>query len=107
MQLRPLTLDDKPIFEVYASHKQTYLSSYAFAPIFIWRNHFQFYWTLLEDHLCVFAKQGDDYFMPIMPMGSPFSFEVVWSAFQFMLKSNRNSQIARIENVSEEHLSIF
>ena len=107
MQLHPLTLDDKPIFEVYASHKQTYLSSYAFAPIFIWRNHFQFYWTLLEDHLCVFAKQGDDYFMPIMPMGSPFSFEVVWSAFQFMLKSNRNSQIARIENVPEEQLSIF
>ncbi len=107
MQLRPLTLDDKPIFEVYASQMQTYLSSYAFAPIFIWRNHFQFYWTLLEDHLCVFAKQGDDYFMPIMPMGSPFSFEVVWSAFQFMLKSNRNSHIARIENVPKEQLSIF
>ena len=45
--------------------------------------------------------------MQFMPMGSPFSFEVVSSAFQFMLKSNRNSQIARIENVPEEQLSIF
>ena len=111
MQLHPLTLDDKPIFEVYASQIQTYLSSYAFAPIFIWRNHFQFYWTLLEDHLCVFAKQGDDYFMPIMPIPCAVEncdyFKVVQDAYQFMLESNRNPQIARIENVSEEMLPVF
>ena len=108
MQLHPLTLDDKSIFEVYASQMHTHLSSYAFAPIYVWRNHFQYYWVLLHDRLCVFAKQGDDYFMPILPIpcavGDPAYLNVVRDAYQFMLESNRNPQIARFENVPQELL---
>lgn len=107
MQLQPLTLDDRPIFEAYASRMCMSLSSYAFAPLYVWQDHFQYYWTLLDNHFCVFAKQRDDYFMPIMPMGVPFSLDVVMSTWQFMLESNQNAQIARIENVPEKLLSIF
>ncbi|MDE0481862.1 MAG: phosphatidylglycerol lysyltransferase domain-containing protein [Candidatus Poribacteria bacterium] len=111
MQLRPLTLEDKPVFETYASQMCTYLSSYAFAPLYVWRNHFQFYWIPLDDHLCIFAKQGDDYFMPILPIPCAIDNrayrKIVRNAYQFMLKCNQNSQIARIENVPEELLSVF
>ena len=111
MQLHPLTLDDKSVFETYASRMQTQLSNYAFAPIYVWRNHFQFYWALLHDHFCIFAKQGDDYFMPILPIpcavGNRSYLKTVRDVSQFMLKSNQNPQIARIENVPEELLSVF
>ena len=123
MQLRPLTLDDKPIFDAYARRTCNFLSSYAFAPLYIWREHFQFYWTLLDDYFCVFAKQGDDYFMPILPLGisscrrAPVilrhqprpkqTLNVVQEAYRFMLESNRNPHIARIENVPHEMLSFF
>ncbi len=111
MQLRPLTLEDKPVFEAYASQMCTHLSSYAFAPLYVWRNHFQFYWTLLQNYFCIFAKQGDDYFMPILPIpfaiGNRAYLKRVRDAYQFMLESNQNSQIARIENVPEELLSVF
>lgn len=111
MQLCPLTLADKPIFETYVSHMCTHLSSYAFAPLYVWRNHFQFYWTLLHNYFCVFAKQGDDYFMPILPMpyavSNRFYLKVVHDAYQFMLESNRNPQIARIENVPKDMLPSF
>lgn len=111
MQLRPLTFEDKPVFEVYASQMCPHLSSYAFAPIYVWRNHFQFCWTLLDDHFCIFAKQGDDYFMPILPIpfaiGNRAYLKIVRDAYQFMLKCNRNPQIARIENVPEKLLSVF
>lgn len=111
MQLRPLTLDDKSVFETYASQMQTHLSNYAFAPLYVWRNHFQFYWTLLHDHFCVFAKQEDDYFMPILPIpyavGNRSFLKTVRETHPFMLESNRNPQIARIENVPEELLSAF
>ncbi|MDE0316293.1 MAG: phosphatidylglycerol lysyltransferase domain-containing protein [Candidatus Poribacteria bacterium] len=111
MQLRPLTLEDKPVFEAYASQMCTHLSSYAFAPLYVWRNHFQFYWTLLDEHFCIFAKQDDDYFMPILPIpcaiGNCAYLKIVRDAYQFMLESNQNSQIARIENVPEELLSVF
>ena len=111
MQLQPLTLNDKPIFDAHAYRSCTRLSHYAFAPLYIWREHFQFYWTLLTDYLCLFAKQGDDYFMPILPMPceteNRFYLDIVNKAYQFMLASNRNLHIARIENVPEEMISCF
>ncbi len=111
MQLQPLTLQDKPIFDKYAAQTCPRLSTYAFAPLYIWRNHFQFYWTLLSDHLCIFAKQGDDYFMPILPMpyacGNEIYLNVIRETYRFMTETNRNPHIARFENVPQEILPFF
>ncbi len=111
MQLQPLTLNDKPIFDRYVDQTCQRLSSYAFASLYIWQNHFAFYWGQLAEHLCIFAKQNDDYFMPILPIpyntGSCGYLNVVHEAYQFMLESSRNSHIARIENVPQEMLPLF
>ncbi len=111
MRLQPLTLNDKSIFDEYARQTDPRLSNYAFAPLYVWKEHFQFYWTLLTEHLCIFAKQGEDYFMPILPM--PCTPEnrtyrnVIRTAYQFMLESNPNPHIARIENVPHARLTFF
>ena len=111
MQLQPLTLNDKPIFDAYADRSCTRLSHYAFAPLYVWEEHFQFYWTLLAEHLCIFTKQGDDYFMPILPMPCETEdrvyLNVICQAYQFMLASNQNPHIARIENVPQEMIAFF
>ena len=111
MQLQPLTLNAKPIFDAYMRRTYPCLSSYAFAPLYIWRDHFTFYWGQLEKYLCIFAKQNNDYFMPILPVpyqvGSCRYLKVVRKAYQFMLESSRNPHIARIENVPEEMLPCF
>lgn len=111
MRLQPLTLNDKPLFDEYAHRTCPRLSNYAFAPLYVWKEHFQFYWTRLAEYLCLFAKQGEDYFMPILPM--PCDPEnrtyrnVIRTAYQFMLESNRNPHIARIENVPQELRTFF
>ena len=111
MQPQPLTLNDKPIFDRYVHQTCQHLSSYAFAPLYIWKAHFAFYWVQLAGHLCIFAKQNDDYFMPILPIPYKVSscgyLNVVHEAYQFMLKSSRNPHIARIENVPQEMLPFF
>ena len=111
MQLQPLTLNDKPIFDAHAHRTCQRLSHYAFAPLYVWKEHFQFYWALFAEHLCTFAKQGEDYFMPILPMPcAPKNHtyrNVIRRAYQFMLKSNRNPHIARIENVPQELCTFF
>ena len=112
MQLQPLTLNEKPIFDEHVHRTCSRLSSYAFAPLYIWQDHFAFYWEKLMGHLCVFAKQNDDYFMPILPMpydgvDSCSYLKVVLKAYKFMLASNRNPHIARIENVPQEMLHFF
>ena len=111
MQLHPLSLNDKPIFDAYAHRMCPCLSSYAFAPLYVWREHFQFYWTHLMEHLCIFAKQNDDYFMPILPMpyevNSCSYLSVVHEAYRLMLELSQNPYIARIENVPQEMLSFL
>ena len=105
MRLQPLTLNDKPIFDAHAHRTCTRLSHYAFAPLYVWKEHFQFYWTRLVEHLCIFAKQGEDYFMPILPIPCDPENQnyrnVIRTAYQLMLESNRNPHIARIENVPQ------
>ncbi|MCY4401808.1 MAG: phosphatidylglycerol lysyltransferase domain-containing protein [Candidatus Poribacteria bacterium] len=121
MQLSPLTLEDKPIFDKYVDQPYTPLSNYAFAPLYIWQDYFDLLFTICSspkhttsdqmDYLCVYAKHDDDYFMPILPIpcsiNNPTYLEVVNKAYQFMIDSNQNPQIARIENVPKEMLSVF
>ena len=111
MQLQLLTLNDKPIFDEYAHRTCPSLSHYAFAPLYVWKEHFQFYWALIGEHLCIFAKQGEDYFMPILPMPCDPENDtyqhVIRAVYQFMLESNRNPYIARIENVPQGLRTFF
>lgn len=107
MQLHPLTFEDRTIFDSFASKIDMKLSSYAFAPLYVWSHHFEYYWSLLDHHFCVFAKYGEDFFLPILPIGQPFTYEVATTAFQYCLESNKNPQLARIENVPESLLLNF
>ena len=75
------------------------LSRYAFAPHYVWRTFFDFYWTVIDDQFCLFANQDGDYFMPILPMGASLNQKVIHQAYAFTLEVNRAKQIARIENV--------
>ena len=102
--LRPLTLSDKPLFDLYASQTPTKLASYAFAPLYVWWDVFGFYWAIINDRFCVFAKQGSDYFMPIIPLGATPSERATREAYAFMLEVNRAKHIARIENVPVDFL---
>ena len=85
MELHPLTFGDKTVFDSFASKIHTNLASYAFAPHYIWSDHFEYYWSIIEDNFCVFAKYGDDYFLPILPIGKPFSFEVAKNSIPLLL----------------------
>lgn len=105
--LQPLTLGDKSLFDSYARKTSWPLSTYALAPIYVWRELFQFYWTIIDNQLCVFACQDGDFFMPIMPLGASPSRRAIRESYLFMLEANRATSIARIENVPEALLPFF
>ena len=83
------------------------LSRYAFAPHYIWRSFFDFFWTVIDDQFCLFANQDGDYFMPILPMGASLNRKVIHQAYGFTLEANRSKLIARIENVPPCLISFF
>ncbi len=125
MHLHPLTIDDKSILDQFNSHSRFQLSHYAFAPIYIWQEFYNLYYAIIKssnnpkidinteekEYLCIYAKQGNDYYMPILPI--PCEIEeihyqnILLDSYQFMLESNRNPQFARVENVPEELLPMF
>ena len=105
--LQPLTLKSKPLFDHYARQTLGKLSTYALAPLYVWRELFQFYWTIIDNRFCVFADQDGNYFMPIMPMGGTPSEKAIRESYAFMLETNHAKQIARIENVPEDLLPFF
>ena len=107
IMLQPLTLRDKPLFDLYAGKTFWKLSTYALAPILVWQGLFQYYWTILDNQLCVFACQNGDYFMPIMPLGTSPSRKAIRESYLFMLENNRAKSIARIENVPEALIHLF
>ena len=55
-KLNKLTLKDKPIVDKYLKKNKVSLSAYHFAPLFIWKDLFKIYWTVIENTLCLFIR---------------------------------------------------
>jgi Fe-S-cluster containining protein len=111
--LHLLTVDDRAAYETAVRNVDSVLACYAFAPQYVWRDHFRYSWTTLADHFCLFANNDDGMFMPLPPMTiekapgtrpEPDAFaSAVRQAFVVMRQHNGGrSGVARIEGVSEE-----
>lgn len=100
-KLNKLNLKDKPLIERYLKENATDISAYHFAGIFIWKDLFQVFWTIIEKNLCLFYQDNTGMFMILPPLG-PFNAGVVKKCFEIMDFYNQNSEVSRIENVREE-----
>jgi hypothetical protein len=101
MKLNHLKLKDKLIFESFLKRKPHALSSFSFVNIFIWQDFFDFYWTVIEDNLCLFAKDKISCFMYLPPLGSKISKSLIDTCFEIMDKDNLDRNISRIENIEK------
>ncbi len=78
------------------------LSAFSFAYHFTWEDFFKFYWKLIDDTLCVFAKDIDNTFMPVPPLSSSgriVSAKVFERCFELMETQNKGKTESRIENI--------
>ena len=127
--LHPLILADQQIFTDYLARAHRHLqfqtdfvalpSAYAFASHYIWRDFFDFYWAIWDGYFCLFAKQAEDYFMPIAPFGDDSYpkvkngtdtenfVSVLDRAFNFMLSQSQRPHIIRIENMPIQLCSLL
>lgn len=123
--LRPLTLDDQPLVDLHLALARkatgTRLAAYAFPSLFLWRDLFDYSWTLIDEQLCIFAqeKMGQRKeempglaFMPLPPLGARPSPIAVREAFRLMDRRNTTSALSpqalsRIEDVDETSRGFF
>jgi hypothetical protein len=82
------------------------LASQSFAYHYLWRDHFQFWWSQTKSHLFLFAGYDDHLYLPIPPIGcfDPAAIETAWKR---MARKNKNPAFSRIENVPEESAEAY
>src|SRR4030066_902409 len=103
--LVPLTIKDKYLIDGILNRPDTMLSAYSFTSHYIWRNHFNFYWGIIQGYLCLFAQYGDYVYMPIPPVLTENSVtprhSILPDLFNIMDQINNKKAISRIENIDE------
>ncbi len=93
--------------EKYLNRSPGQLSSFSFINIFAWQDFFRFEFKVMDDRLCVFARNEMGTFLYLPPLGGDIVPEVIESCFQVMEKDNGGNGVTRIENVSVDQLIWF
>ena len=107
--LRPVRLGDRAVLEPYFASLDCPLSDYTFSQLYTWAGSLQIRWTLLRNHLCVFAG-GNDLTLLMPPLGDTGGPAALAEAVELMDEYNRRQGAAgqtRVEYVSEELLGRF
>jgi len=107
VKINQLQLKDKKLFDKFFCLSPHSLSSFSFVNIFAWRDFFDFFWVMIEDNLCLFAKNEIGCFMYLPPLGKRVSSSLIDICFKIMDKGNLNKNISRIENIEEESKHSF
>ncbi|HEY5599761.1 MAG TPA: phosphatidylglycerol lysyltransferase domain-containing protein [Candidatus Manganitrophaceae bacterium] len=106
MALSPLLPEHRPLLERYLAPLASPLSAYSFAAHALWRDHFNFYWTIDQDHFLLFAEYDRFLYMPLPPLGAPDP-KIVADCFDEMDRRNLSEGVSRIENIAEGDLSFY
>lgn len=105
----PLTPADWPTFDRALKSVETPLAHFALASHLIWKDQFDYSWTEIGDHFCLFAEYSDGIFMPLPPLPlAPRASNLapaLAACFAMMRARNGGPGVSRVENVPEEWVS--
>ncbi len=104
--MQEINIKDKPLFDEYFSKNSHLLSTHSFASIFIWKNALGTSWQIIDDCLCVFAKNNMGCFLIVPPQGRQSS-KAIEETFEIMDRINTNKSVSRIENIDENSISFY
>jgi hypothetical protein len=107
VNLNRLSLKDKKIFTKYLAQRESELSVYAFANIYIWKDLFDIYWEIFDDNLCIFFKDKIGCFLYLSPLGKNRNPEIIKKIFLVLDNSNKNKDFSHLENIEEKDLSFY
>lgn len=107
MELKPLALGDKAVFDRYLGKRRHELAQYSFPNIYCWKKLFTIRWGILKGALCVFFQDAMGCFLYLPPLGIPPDPAVIEPCFGIMDAVNKNRRISRIENAEEDDVEGF
>jgi hypothetical protein len=106
MDLVPLSITDRKIFQEYLKKSPHSLSNYSFENNLIWDRLFELRRAVVNNRLCIFFQDKTGIFMNLPPLGG-LDKKTINACFEAMEEINHNKAISRIENIEEGDLGFF
>ncbi|MBF0522169.1 MAG: DUF2156 domain-containing protein [Candidatus Omnitrophica bacterium] len=100
-------LEKSDLIQHYLKKNHECLSPFSFVNLFAWKDFFSFDLKVIDDALCIFAKDVSGTFMYLPPLGETVTSKTIAACFEHMRAVNGRSRVARIENVSPKSISLF
>ena len=97
----------KEIFDKFLKETDFNLSSYSFANLYLWQDFFDFELQVIDERLCVFAKNNLGSFLYLPPLGKDISKKCIDLCFKILNEKNHGKGVARIENIEGKDLDFF
>ncbi|MFB3893408.1 MAG: DUF2156 domain-containing protein [Phycisphaerae bacterium] len=110
LDLLPISLADKSVFDQFFATCATRLSDYSFANTFIWRDSIHLRWKIAADCLCVFANGDGGLTMLFPPLGAGDVGAALRRCLDICETYNAAARLdhwTRIEYVSQEMMRKF
>ena len=107
LDLQPVRLADKALFDEYFRSLSEPLSDYTFSQVFTWSNSLRILWKRMHDHLCIFANGTGDLSLLMPPIGQGDCDKALREAFEVMDCYNAAHAAlgrSRVEYASDELL---
>ena len=70
LEIKPVTLSDKPILDRYFSQYGGFNSEFTFTNMFMWQKSYNIRYVITNDMLCIFSKHGDGAETVNIPLGN-------------------------------------
>lgn len=68
-EIKPVTLEDKPLFDSYFKKHNGMNSEYTFTNMFMWRKSYNIRYAIIGGMLCIFSQHGDSAETVNFPLG--------------------------------------
>lgn len=101
---KPVALEDRLFIHDILWTYAPGMSEMTFANLFIWRDHYKFWWAVYKDWLLIISHEGANGTYALQPVGPSSRKEAVAVLFDW-LRSERGSDNPRIERADERCVS--
>jgi uncharacterized protein len=91
-EFKPIEIDDKDVFRQHVHEYQPNTSEINFTNLFIWRNHYEFRWSMYDKWLLVIGANSNSGVQALPPIGPSPRLEVMRQFCLWIAESNNTTE---------------
>lgn len=103
LEIKPVTLSDKPILDSYFSQYGGFNSEFTFTNMFMWQKSYNIRYAVIDNMLCIFSQHGDGAEIVNIPIGNGDTKAAIATLLDYF-KSMNQPPLIRLYKEEEKNL---